>query len=797
MAQTINTRVALEGDDEVTAQLNALGEQGEAAVQKISAAAAGAANAGAAGVGALKEAGAAAGAVATEAGAAVGKTMSDIEGAISGGVMSSIQGLSGASGLGGLVSILGEINPLVAGLAAGMTAVFAAGKLAADSTRELVNNAAALGVTTEQLEGLKFAAGQAGIAEDALTRLMAKSEATIGAARDALGKAADTASREQVANAEKAQIAQDKANLALQDGANKMQDLRDNTAKLTTGVAAASLAVTHLSAGSAGLAIAHQRVGEAQTALAANTRAIASEQAHAAVAQEDYNRALRGTPAAVGPAMSAVDQFIQSSGALNARDELTRFKALIDGLHAIPDHADMASLALKLFGRGWKDMSELIAEGTDVLDRNTAAFEASGVGMTKAEISMGILFDQSSKKLGDYFEAMSTVVGNIMGQVVRPMMDAISGFIADNNDLIREFAQGFVDIAVPALKAFGAAFALAFGTIAVVVRGVLAALNPLADAFNSVFGTRITGAGLLFLGLILQFTPAIGLMMRAVTGLWAAVGMLPSALTLVGTGVRVLMGVFTAFGGAGAIALGLLALGIVYLYTHWDQVSAAFKADWAGLGEVWAALCGLIKDTWNDTTTDIENNGGIIVKSIQAIVDMAHVAYIALTALYDAGAKLRAMTDAAGITKPGSASGGSTMAPGAVPMAAGGLIRGPGSGSSDSILARVSDGEFIVRDAAVGHYGVGFLNAINSLRLLPSFAMGGLVGALSSISPSSRAIGVSSGLAAGQTGHPVYLTIGAETFHMTANADVADQLTRHAQTSAMRSAGTKPSWYSG
>lgn len=58
--------------------------------------------------------------------------------------------------------------------------------------------------------------------------------------------------------------------------------------------------------------------------------------------------------------------------------------------------------------------------------------------------------------------------------------------------------------------------------------------------------------------------------------------------------------------------------------------------------------------------------------------------------------------------------------------AEGGLIRGPGSGTSDSILARLSNGEFVMRADAVRHYGSALLQRLNS-RQLPRFADGGLV----------------------------------------------------------------------
>jgi hypothetical protein len=50
--------------------------------------------------------------------------------------------------------------------------------------------------------------------------------------------------------------------------------------------------------------------------------------------------------------------------------------------------------------------------------------------------------------------------------------------------------------------------------------------------------------------------------------------------------------------------------------------------------------------------------------------------------------------------------------------AAGGHIRGPGTPTSDSIPAYLSDGEYVVKASSVSQYGVGFLDAVNQGRAL-------------------------------------------------------------------------------
>lgn len=80
------------------------------------------------------------------------------------------------------------------------------------------------------------------------------------------------------------------------------------------------------------------------------------------------------------------------------------------------------------------------------------------------------------------------------------------------------------------------------------------------------------------------------------------------------------------------------------------------------------------------------------------------------------------------VTQTGAAPTGETAAS-APGFASGGWIRGPGNSTSDSILARLSNGEYVIKAAAVSHYGASLLHQINSMRL-PRFATGGLVSRL-------------------------------------------------------------------
>ena len=57
-------------------------------------------------------------------------------------------------------------------------------------------------------------------------------------------------------------------------------------------------------------------------------------------------------------------------------------------------------------------------------------------------------------------------------------------------------------------------------------------------------------------------------------------------------------------------------------------------------------------------------------------------------------------------------------------MATGGLVMGPGSGTSDSIPMRLSNGEYVMSAAAVRTYGVDFMNTLNNQQAIRSMPTG-------------------------------------------------------------------------
>jgi hypothetical protein len=136
----------------------------------------------------------------------------------------------------------------------------------------------------------------------------------------------------------------------------------------------------------------------------------------------------------------------------------------------------------------------------------------------------------------------------------------------------------------------------------------------------------------------------------------------------------------------------------------------------------------------------------------------------------------------------------SEFAPGGA--AGGGHIRGAGTSTSDSILAWLSNNEFVMRSAAVSHYGVGFMQAINSMRLpkdfFQSFNLGGLV--LPPFPSPPRFAQGGLAMAGDQGLRPVNIFFDRQKFALSGPADEVERLVKASVFEQLAAGGRSPSW---
>jgi tape measure domain-containing protein len=216
-------------------------------------------------------------------------------------------------------------------------------------------------------------------------------------------------------------------------------------------------------------------------------------------------------------------------------------------------------------------------------------------------------------------------------------------------------------------------------------------------------------------------------------------------------------------------------------------------------------------------TTDVEGSWGLILSTISDAIDSIggffdqlgtaaasaweSFASAAESAISSAIAGIKDLISwiARAITGANEARSAAQSATTGSGHAGGGLISGPGTGTSDSIGAWLSDGEWVIKAAAVKKYGNALFSALNSMRLpreFSHFAAGGpVVGSMLS-GPVKFAEG---GPVAGETRRVrLDLNILGQSFEgLLAPHDVADRLIKFAMNEQVRSAGRKPGWYLG
>lgn len=199
---------------------------------------------------------------------------------------------------------------------------------------------------------------------------------------------------------------------------------------------------------------------------------------------------------------------------------------------------------------------------------------------------------------------------------------------------------------------------------------------------------------------------------------------------------------------AGAQSTSVLAAQLRDIASIQDQALA-------GRGEGEKAKAAEAKATLDSIQKELS-----ALKLIPIGIDLAK----AEAAMVEANKRMQAILDANPLTQPVKvAAAGGPPVPG---YASGGLIRGPGGPRSDSVLARLSAGEFVLQADAVKHYGLGLLSRLNA-RSLPAFAAGGLVG--------------------GSASQVLNLTLpGVGSFETKASAAVAAELQRALRMSALQ-----------
>lgn len=220
----------------------------------------------------------------------------------------------------------------------------------------------------------------------------------------------------------------------------------------------------------------------------------------------------------------------------------------------------------------------------------------------------------------------------------------------------------------------------------------------------------------------IAFAPFVGLEARGaenfIKGLTIEIGRIRDGLGSLGRGAN------DAFGEL---------QGKVSEFFQGENISKLFDTFWAqfvpaGSGALDSFL-PIITDWFNNLSPLFTDPWTVFSNAASAAFDsIRNTANSVLSAIGD---KISSLASSLGSLFSGAIAGGGTSDafPG---FAGGGMVSGPGTGTSDSVPAWLSNGEFVMRQRAVDFWGPRFMASLNSLRNpFKGFSMGGLVDGLS------------------------------------------------------------------
>jgi phage-related protein len=323
-----------------------------------------------------------------------------------------------------------------------------------------------------------------------------------------------------------------------------------------------------------------------------------------------------------------------------------------------------------------------------------------------------------------------------------------------------------------------------------VLQGIPILINQAVQGIVSLVQQIVSGIGSVLSGVVGLFTPVIAAVSAFAQSIITAIGNIPTQIGQLFSALGSLIaGVWAGIAETATTAWAT----ITQLFTDGvNSIVSFFTSLPETLATLWANIVQAAQDAWNAIVEATKTLAQGIMDALKAGVDAA-IGYV--KDLYDQTIgffngiieKAKAVASAVASAFSGGGGDGETI-PG---NAAGGYIQGRGTGTSDSILSWLSNGEFVMRAAAVKKWGVGLLSKMNNLQMpniagavlppIPKFASGGLVSA-----------GMSGG------GRPLTLQIGDQVISgLTANTGAVETLQRYAAQKAVRSAGRKPLWFQG
>lgn len=503
---------------------------------------------------------------------------------------------------------------------------------------------------------------------------------------------------------------------------------------------------------------------EAQAALAKQVRdanaAIVDQDIAARAADKAAREAVR-TQQENATALEKLNIGAAQFKALNLQD---RVKLLAERLILMEPGIKRNSIALEVLGEDARKFIVALDSAGGSMTKFIAESAKLSPVFTAAENAVGDRFTTAIEKLGAVLVGLKNQFGIAVAPAFLKFFDSALDAFVRLMPIVKQFGTTLGTFLTPLLTALGEAM----GAVVLVIELMSAAFNGLAKLINSVFGTNLTGAQL-FLGVMI--------------GLAAALAPVATGLVLIITTIGLLISVLKE------VDFSVVAVNFAAFVTGLQTAAANLWKSIVGIFNTGvAAISGMFDSTFQFIIGIWESFKSYVIGWVSAITGF-------LQPLIDRINKIAAFF--ASSPRDG---GGGDAGPG---FASGGRVRGPGSGTSDSILAWLSNGEFVMRMKAVQKYGLGFMSAINQGKLdldaLAGFSLGGVVQHMLTPGQPSGIPRFAAGgpVIPGQGLKPVSINFEGQKFNAMMTDDALSALSKKSVMHRAQRAGRRPTYFGG
>lgn len=476
-----------------------------------------------------------------------------------------------------------------------------------------------------------------------------------------------------------------------------------------------------------------------------------------------------------------------------AREETERLQKQLADRKAFTDLSDKFGGPL---------LSSLIALGNTAIAVKNQFIQAFGPGASAFVDTLTQALNTNGAAIASFFSEAGAKISAFVSQNGPAIQQALSSIGAAAAAVF----NGLIDALPTLLAFFNNQIVPAFRTVAGVV-------DSLVQGFNKIFGTN--------------FTTGAAVIIVAITSMTGGFKLLLGLIGLVGPAITVLEALFSTL--LGPIGLLVIAFTALYFAIDWQKFGANATAAGAAIINFFASIPGkitgffsaifqFVTDGWNtlvQATQDAWNGvvnffAGIpdqvtsIFQSVwDSIVNGFATAFAQITStltgwVESAKGYLKPIIDAISKITAFFSGNDATGEAATQSFAGGGKVRGQGTSTSDSILAWLSNNEYVMKAKAVRKYGTAFMHAVNQGRLdlngmIRGFAAGG--SPFASVAP-ARAVFAAAPIRQVSGGRILNLHLGDQEFRnlIIPDDDTANALERYTNQRRMNSSGRPPSW---